>query len=578
MFRVVGHGNDVEFTASTHPESLMDGMNDLRLEGHFTDIKLHVRGHMFHGHRAILASCSGYFRAMFTSDMKESKFEEITLNELDPKIMDLLLQYIYTAKIIITENNCQELLEAAGLFQIISVRDACAAYLQRQLHPSNCLGFQRFAANHACQKLAEAAEEFSYVYLEEVSQNEEFLLLSKESLLKYLTNSDLLTEEEILFEAIMRWVKHHAEIRAKDLPELLAQINFSKVDEDYFNEHILSNDLIRQNSKCKEVVSCERNSPKRGKQIVLLLSGKTGRPNLPTQFNHDVFSYDPQNQAMKVLCRDPEREANSFYDSIATATRVNDDVIFIRANNTWLFDLKTLQWRKVASSLRGTYRSETSCVEVGGYVYVLGGHSIEFNREIAFVERYNPNENVWEVVSPMIRATRGAAVASCNGKVFVMGGHTEVGNIADLQCYDPATNTWALLAPIPIATSGGTAVALNNQIYLIGVKNPATSHDTPFPIYNHVYRYDVATDTWQRVADMVDGHRRCSAAICHGKIHILGGTRRDFMSGNMQWVTSVEVYDPNEDSWFPNGNLSQPLFCHSGMMFALKDDEIDNIN
>ncbi|XP_070555147.1 kelch-like protein 24 [Ptychodera flava] len=574
MFKVVGNGHDLEFTSAAHSHGLMQGMNDLRQEGQFTDITLHVRDSVFHGHRAVLASSSGYFHAMFTTDMKESKYEEITLNDVDPAIMQILLDYIYTAKIIITDGNVQDLLQVASLFQVFAVRDACAAYLQRQLHPSNCLGFQRFADNHGCTELADTAAEFSRIYLEEVSQNEEYLMLTKDALLEFINTDDISVKEEILYESIMRWVTHDVESRAKELPDLLPKVNFARVDTKYFEEKVMSHPLIEQLSSWQDAISM-KGGPSRGKQLILLLSGKTGRPNLPTQFNHDVFSFNPETQEMTVLCRDPEREANSFYDSIATASKVGDDVVFIRANNTWLFNIKTLQWKKVAPSLRGTYRSETSSVEVGGYVYVLGGHSIEFNREVAFAERYNPQQNVWEVISPMIRAARGAAVASCNGKIFVMGGHTEVGNIADAQCYDPATNTWKLLAPVPIATSGGTAITLHNQVYLIGVKNPATSYDNPFPIYNHVFRYDVATDTWQQVASMLDGHRRCSVVIHNGKIHVLGGTRRDFMSGNMQWVTSVEVYDPNEDSWTPNGRVSQPLFCHCGMMFTVEDEESD---
>nr|XP_002734341.2 PREDICTED: kelch-like protein 24-like [Saccoglossus kowalevskii] len=488
--------------------------------------------------------------------------------------METLLSYVYTARLVISDHNVQEILEAASLFQIFPVRDACAAYLKRQLHPSNCLGFQRFAESHSCNFLRRAAEEIALMYLDEVSHHEEFILLNYEHLLEYVSHKDLIvTKEEILYEAIMKWIKHDSKRRIEHISQLLKQINFSKIKTDYFNSKILNEQLLLDLPNTQEVVSVSRQKPVRGKEVILLLSGKTGRPNLPSQFNHDVLQYDPCSKSLETISCDPDREPNSFYDSIATAAKVNDQILFIRANNAWLFDIRTLQWNKVAPPLRGTYRSETICVELGGYVYVLGGHSIEFNREVAFVERYDAKRDVWEVVSPLIRATRGAAVAACDGKIYMFCGHTEVGNIDLTQCYDPATNMWQILAPLPIETSGATAITFNDSIYLLAVKNPSVNHNNPFPVYNHVFRYDVATDTWQQMANMNEGHRRCAAIVCQGKIFAVGGTRRDFTSGNMQWATTVEMYDPNEDMWETCDQLAHPIFCHSGMKFIISDKE-----
>jgi hypothetical protein len=52
----------------------------------------------FETHKVILASCSDYFRSMFTSGMKESSQNEIELKGVCAKGLEKLLEVIYTSK------------------------------------------------------------------------------------------------------------------------------------------------------------------------------------------------------------------------------------------------------------------------------------------------------------------------------------------------------------------------------------------------------------------------------------------------------------------------------------------------
>lgn len=69
----------------------------------------------------------------------------VQLHDIDGLALKLLIDYIYTGKITITEQNVQVLLPASSLLQMHSVREACCCFLLRQLHPSNCLGIRSFA-------------------------------------------------------------------------------------------------------------------------------------------------------------------------------------------------------------------------------------------------------------------------------------------------------------------------------------------------------------------------------------------------------------------------------------------------
>ena len=72
----------------------------------------------FPAHKAVLASCSSYFHAMFTN-FDERHQNRIVLQDIDPIALGLLLDFLYTSKIQVTEGNSQVL----QVFVILSSKD-----------------------------------------------------------------------------------------------------------------------------------------------------------------------------------------------------------------------------------------------------------------------------------------------------------------------------------------------------------------------------------------------------------------------------------------------------------------------
>ncbi|ELK24207.1 Ectoderm-neural cortex protein 2, partial [Myotis davidii] len=87
-----------------------------------------------------LAACR-YFEAMFSHGLRESRDDTVNFQDnLHPEVLELLLDFAYSSRIVLNEENAESLLEAGDMLQFHDVRDAAAEFLEKNLFPSNCLG------------------------------------------------------------------------------------------------------------------------------------------------------------------------------------------------------------------------------------------------------------------------------------------------------------------------------------------------------------------------------------------------------------------------------------------------------
>ena len=100
-----------------------DDLGRLLIDNDLSDVVLRVGDRKFPVHRAILAAKSPVFRAMFSSGMKESKEEDIPIEDMDPDVMEELLRCIYTDQI---SDDCGcEMLVAFDRFGLTNLFDRC---------------------------------------------------------------------------------------------------------------------------------------------------------------------------------------------------------------------------------------------------------------------------------------------------------------------------------------------------------------------------------------------------------------------------------------------------------------------
>lgn len=183
--------------------------------------------------RIVLTASSKYFRAMFTSGMKESEKKEIPLENVSGEALRLIIQYCYTGEIEINVDNVEMLLPAASHLEFVEIEKECSKFLEIILekNPLNCLSYYLTGFLYNFDGLMMLAKQLMCKHFMEIKDAEEFLLLEFDVLLELIGSDDLKVDrEEDAFNAVMKWVNHEQSSRKQYLADLLKSIRFSQMD------------------------------------------------------------------------------------------------------------------------------------------------------------------------------------------------------------------------------------------------------------------------------------------------------------------------------------------------------------
>lgn len=231
-------------------------LSKLRDCGQLCDAVIKVEGEEFPIHRAILSASSPYFLALFTNDMFCSEKRVVTLPEVSPDIMRLIIDYAYTRKADITVDNVEQLLPAADQFHVNGLVKICCDFLISKLSPDNCIGIHRFAEAYFCHNLAKIAHRYiMYNFGDVLQESTEFLQLDIEKISELLGSDDLnVKNEEFVFCAALKWIDYDPRNRKTQMARLLRSVRLGLLTSQYVVEKVKSHPYVKECPLCKPVV------------------------------------------------------------------------------------------------------------------------------------------------------------------------------------------------------------------------------------------------------------------------------------------------------------------------------------
>jgi N-acetylneuraminic acid mutarotase len=192
-----------------------------------------------------------------------------------------------------------------------------------------------------------------------------------------------------------------------------------------------------------------------------------------------------------------------------------------------------------------TARAWLSASVVNGKIYAVGG-GVGANLATSRMEEYDPERNAWMEKADIPTARYGLSTSLVNGKIYAIGGTDGRGRIATVEEYDPVRNIWTKKADMPTARDYLSTSAVDGKIYAVGGR---IFNQGRFLFLSTVEEYDPETDTWKKKADMPTQRAFLSNSVVNGKIYAIGGTNHRIVANDYEGISTVEVYDPATDTW-----------------------------
>lgn len=479
-------------------------LNQYRKESRFCDFEIRISSKIFTVHKVILAAASSYFEAMFHNQecFVENSNNFIELKDVDSRVFETILDYIYTTQIDIDVGNVEEIAQVASMLQLMDLMEMCSVFLRKNVQINNCVGILCFADSHGFHSLSFDAKRFIENNFAEIIKEDEFLELPHNIFRTFLKSESLSIDSEYqVLTCTIRWVLHDEQNRLQFLNEFINIIRMPVIP-------IEKIEAFRNCCSHKEVANAIDNYLK--SQL------ESTEDDSEVMRNH---GYDFIRQQPRMCAR------RSIYVIGGQYKVRNDD----RATNkVERFDMHTHCWSE--EECVSIPRSNHCAVRLADKLYVIGGKCESLILDT--MEIYDCVTGKWKNGPSLNQPRTDFGACVFDSAIYVFGGAGPSGK--SIERFDPKLNKWIYYGEMPVPRHSMHVVEHNGLIYIIG----GIVADS---VCSSVFVYNPRTRVFTTKAQLNTPRFKFGCAIMHNNIYVIGGT---CTSGG--YISTVEQYNPKE--------------------------------
>ena len=487
-------------------DEVFRSLNDLRNSKLLCDTTIRAEGKEFPAHRCVLSAGSLYFRGLFATELGESESNLIELQLLKCTAINEVLEFIYTGEATVNSSNAQDVIVAADYLIIPSLKAKASEFMENTINASNCLAMESFACQFHCDSLKRAALKYICQHFTCVVESEDFKTLEYNKVKMFISQDEIIvSKEEEVYEAVIRWVKHDMVSRESFFPELLKCVHIFSMSKFSLREIVANEELVLKNQECMSTVLKGMSS--------FLFSDDAGfrlleRPRLCLKTHEPVVVF--------------------------TGGHVIPCQMYPPSRKTFGFLPATKQWVELPKMTVG--RSRHAAAVCNGHLFVVGG------QECAALSYYNPFHNKWcTKKDKMIPVRMGATLTTHKEEMYMIGGKKDSGIILhSVSKYSFQLNRWTDLSPMQFPRAAHCAVGLDGLIYIIAGQDNSVC-------LKCMECYDPSNDEWSQAPAMTNERKFAAAAATSGDKIIVVGGYADMECENL--VESCEIFIKSTNEW-----------------------------
>ncbi|XP_052230121.1 kelch-like protein 26 [Dreissena polymorpha] len=532
--------SQITFEDVSHGGLLMRGLNKLRDQKQLFDVVLIVENERLPAHRVVLASCSDYFRAMFTNGLIECSLDEICLNGVTAMGMRALIDFAYSSTVDINEGNVEHVLCAANHVQLLPVVQACVSFLKSNISISYCVELLNLAELFDLHDLQTFVYTFISQHFSVIGMSAEFLKLSA-SQLEALLQMDcpVNCSESDVFSIVIGWIVHHhgynwdgadrivclVHIENIDIHDLQKIPNYS-VFEKLFKESIVFKNLLN---------------------IIDKNSQKCYSPHVPGLIN-----------------------LRGYTECVVTCGGFRPDLGMSNSVEWVDNDAGGLQY---ITSVPHVDQCNFGLAVINNRMYVIGGcYNDDQMEEIVhgFGFCYDPMDHTWMNIPPMKNERCRFYLGAVGKKLYAIGGDPsasmDIGDFAQCECFDTETHSWKNIASLPGNRMEHAGTSFGNSLYISG-----GLQDNEGPVFNTFFKYDTEADIWLQLSSMLTPRADHTMLTYKGAIYVVGGWFEDDLTHQRVLANSVDRFDLQKGQWEIVTVVNQPRLFAS---YTLLDQKV----
>ena len=434
----------------------------------FCDATINCGNEQFCVHKCIASTASDFFKTLFSTELNKVDESIYKVQATDSEQVKLALDFIYSSVLTLNEDNIYELIACSDYFLLPKMKRLCCNFLWRCINKESLFEIFACADFYNLESVLEVVAEYFHFNSWEISDEGEYKALDKEALARLLKIDCYHKCEELMFIAILRWLKHDIDERQNFISYLTHLLDYKRFSMKSLDTLLPAE--FHSDPVTKLMLQCLQQKINEEKCDHKLLYFVTNFPSTSDFLTHDtvVWKYDLLTDKWSSVgsCDNPQIEKinlpNIGYKNELASVFLDAWYYVIGINGRLGFKLSVtdtqLHWEEIAPFPK--YRSTKSAAVLNGKIYVSGGMSSE-EEPLASCLCYNPTTNLWDEISPMLSRRSFHFMLATDSSLYVTSG-TNITGVFDIllqmsgvyrdrglstDCYNPQSKEWTRQLP-----------------------------------------------------------------------------------------------------------------------------------